>query len=285
MLPVASATLVSNLTASINDADHRWVVMRCDQVTSEEQRASASSTTYPLKGYNLLDPGPPPEYTEVVLQVPLESTSYSVRTTIKTTIELIGTKVRLDEDLVDQLELVYESFWVNGAFSSGVLKFNDGTGFVHANSTLDSAIRTKALALMTAREDLLEDTLAAGDGSADPVEMPSSLVTALKASLVDPEADWQVMAASTGVDPIRRITTFFAQFNSVKKRDRPGAESAPANFTFQAKINAALQLIDVVIWGGGTTWRTFDTELFGTVMALVADWRADNAENLEGGLG
>jgi len=265
MLPTASATLITNLTASLADADHRWVVKRV-----EEKRTQGFDTTKQV-GDDI--------YTIEAQSVAIwRFTNQTVGAVIETTISLVATKVRRTAGEPAMLELEYLSVWISAAFSYGELRFNDGAAYRHTNATLDTAIRTMALALMTARATPLEDNIEDGDAAADPIAMPGAMLTALLASLDDLTHGWKAMSSTRTV--FNGVATWVVQLRADDGLKAKVGGVAPMGFTYRAELNAVGTIIDAICYFGSAAYRTFSTDLFDAVTAFAATVEGDSSDNL-----
>ena len=274
MLPTASATLITNLIASLADADHRWVVVS----VSEDTWLDAVPPNYNAPNYAEISTGP------LVLQpANVISPAAGGVTAVETTIKLVATKVRLSAGSQQMLELRCVSRWHNGAFSSGRLMFSDGSAYTHTNATLDTALRTMALALMTARTTPIEGTLSSGDASADPIAMPSTLLAALLASLDVVTHGWEVTATSFNTHAgVSNFTCSLAAGEALKSAV---GSVVPASISYVAQLNALGTIIDAKVYSGvGGVWRTFDTDLYDAIKAMADAFQTAQAAALEAGL-
>lgn len=302
LLPVASATLVANLTASLADNSHRWRVLGVNESRKRSPFWLFSAGAYSVvtnvagsgggggsvSGGNGSIAADNPVGSSNTLVTTLNGTSVTNADWYTAEIKLIGTKVRLAAGLVPQIELDYFSVWAGlegqaDTFNYGVLRFNDGAAYRHTNAALDTALRAKATALMTDRLSPLESTLNNGPGNLDPIAMPDTLLAAIKVSIANPLAAWRVYSTMASVDPINKLRTYVAQIGTPKVMAALDT-NRPASFTYTARVNAIGDLIDVTIHASGAAWRTFDTDLFNTLQALIATYRSDTATDFEAAL-
>lgn len=271
MLPTASATLVTNLTNSLANANHRWVVVRVEE--RRWRQASTGTNLRTVAKYNV-NTSTVDGNENLLEPVFVEA--------VETTIRLVGTKVRRTAGEAAMLGLDYLSVWLAGVFSYGECRFSDGTAYRHTTAGLDTAIRTMALALMTTRQTPLESTTSSGDASADPIAMPSDLLTALLASLANATHQWKALSANRIT--ANGVTTFNVQLAARSELKMKVGGVTPAGLMYRAELNAAGTIIEAIVYLGGNGYRTFSTDLHTAITTLAATIVSSTTTNLTASL-
>lgn len=260
MVASASAGLVSALKTSLADADAAWVCAGVAERTRTRIASVSGTVTGTIDtGYGIVE----------------GSTSSTSGTEIVTTFRLVGRALVMSATDDRQVEIEYESTWVDGVFSSGAIR-SAGAQLATDDEDLDTSIRALGAALGAAKDTSLAAALAAGSQLGSGPFVPAATLASFKASLADDDAGWAAINANSIVVGAETQTSVTILASGVML---PPSTSLKAQASYTARV-ASGQLIEGRLRMSGGDWRTIDSDLHDAMMAFASAFLAAKATSL-----
>lgn len=250
----ASAGLVAALKASLADAADGWVVQSVSETLTEAESYNLLETE---SGYNMV--------------------SSSVSKTV-TSVTMVGSALTADPDSAIQMLLTYQSVVTNDLFQFGYIVSN-GAMWKTTDGALDTAVRSKMTSFLSAMDTRLTSALSSAPATVD--VLPSDMLAAIEASLADPNAQWALrtvvkMPFGLGQEISMSLVSGTARV--------PVGTSLPAQIGYVARVDAKATLLESRILMSGASWRSTDTGLHSTLMAMAAAFQAAQKSAIIAGL-
>lgn len=193
------------------------------------------------------------------------------------TITLRATGLSVDSGSSVPLILAYDSVWTSGAYVRGDFRAGGGQ-WRTTDSALDTTIRALAATFLSDRDTRL---IAALGASTYPDTLPSNVLTALKASLADSSAGWNVrhvVKVPNGIGIEVSVTLVAAEPRI------PAGTSLPAQVSYTASLNPKGDLLEARVLISGSHWRVKDAALHTTIMTLATAFQTAQQAAIVAGL-
>lgn len=248
----ASAGLVTALKSSLADTNDGWTVLSVSEVQGQTSYVVDTERIFVTRDYM--------------------------------TVTLTAAALTLDTGSQMPMVLTYVSVYESEVYLSGSIMAHGGS-WATSDSALDATVRALAAAFLSARDTRLTAALNAAASTVDIV--PSDVLTAIKTSLADAGAEWEVrhVTKTPMMLPGGTAEALEVSVTCVSGVARvPAGSSLPAQFMYAGRLNAKGDLIEARLYVSGATWRTKDAALHSTVMTMAATFLTEQQAAIVAGL-
>lgn len=294
----ASAGFITALKATLADGTAGWAVKSVTETSATRVASvsgSVSGSTSGGGGGGTITGGEGSVSLGSVSGSVSGSTSSTATTRVTTTVTLEAANKRLASSAVTPMRFSYAALKDDGSFSSAVIRI-DGAELTTTDSALNTTINTLVATFQAAKDTALTTAfgVASVTSSADPLAVPTDLLTAVKASLANADHDWLVQGRSEQLLPrpptvttgdgrpqtrkhitvslISRVTRVATTDGSIGAIVSgvviPAGSQIPGTVTYMAQIDEEGALAEAQIMVGASLWRTTDSALHSQIIAL-----------------